>query len=99
MNLTLNITGLPETERLFLRALTEADLPFLASILQDPAVMYAWEHTFTDQEVADFLRASLRRYCEISCFDLSKIPRQKSDACIKRRSFLCYVIYFTFSSH
>ena len=64
MNLTLNIAGLPETERLFLRALTEADLPFLASILQDPSVMYAWEHTFTDQEVADFLRASLRRYEE-----------------------------------
>ena len=39
------------TERLILREMTWEDLPDLAQILQDPQVMYAYEHDFTDEDV------------------------------------------------
>lgn len=51
-----------ETKRLYMRELTYADLPSLAKILQDPDVMYAYEHAFDDQEVLDWLEKQLLRY-------------------------------------
>lgn len=51
-----------ETARLLLRKLTAEDLGSMSLILQDPAVMYAWEHAFTDSEVKDWLTENLRRY-------------------------------------
>lgn len=51
-----------ETDRLYLRKLAADDLSHMGLILQDPAVMYAWEHTFTDDEVKDWLAENLRRY-------------------------------------
>lgn len=51
-----------ETRRLFLRPLTQADFSDLAGILQDPAVMYAYEHAFDDRETQDWLDNQLRRY-------------------------------------
>lgn len=41
-----------ETERLFARKLTKADFGNLCRILQDPEVMYAYGHAFSDAEVA-----------------------------------------------
>ncbi|MGI5857046.1 MAG: GNAT family N-acetyltransferase [Candidatus Merdivicinus sp.] len=39
-----------ETERLFLREMTSEDFQGLCGILQDPEVMYAYEHAFSDEE-------------------------------------------------
>jgi ribosomal-protein-alanine N-acetyltransferase len=53
-----------ETERTILREMTDEDLPALCTILQDPAVMYAYEHAFSDAEVREWLRKQQRRYRE-----------------------------------
>lgn len=53
-----------ETERLRLRQMTQADFTALCSILQDAACMYAYEHAFSDEEVAAWLSNQLRRYRE-----------------------------------
>ena len=44
-----------ETERLFARKLTKDDFGSLCRILQDPEVMYAYEHAFSDAEVNSWL--------------------------------------------
>jgi ribosomal-protein-alanine N-acetyltransferase len=51
-----------ETQRLWVRELEPADLQDLAEILQDPAVMYAYEHDFSDQDVRQWLDRQLARY-------------------------------------
>lgn len=40
-----------ETDRLYLREMTTFDLSDLKEILQDRDVVYAYEHTFSDDEV------------------------------------------------
>ena len=44
-----------ETERLVLREMEQGDFADLAEILQDPEVMYAYEHDFTDADVQAWL--------------------------------------------
>lgn len=51
-----------ETERLSLRRMEESDFDALAAILQDPQVMYAYEHAFSDVEVRQWLERQLERY-------------------------------------
>ena len=51
-----------ETERLILRELEQGDLPDLAEMLQNPRVMYAYEHTFTDRDVQQWLDRQRARY-------------------------------------
>lgn len=51
-----------ETERLYLRRLTQADFAALCSILQDAETMYAYEGAFSDAEVQDWLDRQLARY-------------------------------------
>ena len=51
-----------ETPRLALRRMTEADLPDLKEILQDPKAMYAYEGPFTDEESEAWLHRQLIRY-------------------------------------
>lgn len=51
-----------ETERLFARKLTRKDFQGLCRILQDPEVMYAYEHAFSDGEVTEWLERQLLRY-------------------------------------
>lgn len=51
-----------ETNRLCLRKLRDSDFPALCQILQDPAVMYAYEHAFTEAEVWQWLANQQRRY-------------------------------------
>ena len=51
-----------ETETLLLRRMTKADLPHLSHMLKDPDVMYAYEGSFDDEEVAAWLQNQFRRY-------------------------------------
>ncbi len=51
-----------ETERLFVRPLKIADKKELSAILQDPCVMYAYEHPFCDEEVLQWLHKQLASY-------------------------------------
>ncbi|MFR8088335.1 MAG: GNAT family N-acetyltransferase [Lachnospirales bacterium] len=53
-----------ETKRLVLREMEEADYEALCRILQDPEVMYAYEHAFSDEEVREWLQNQIRRYRE-----------------------------------
>lgn len=51
-----------ETERLILREMGQSDFGDLAGILQDPEVVYAYEHHFTDQDVQEWLDRQIKRY-------------------------------------
>lgn len=51
-----------ETPRLYLREMGPADFADLAEILQNPAVMYAYEHTFDDAGVRGWLERQIPRY-------------------------------------
>lgn len=51
-----------KTERLILRELEFHDVPDLAEMLQNPAVMYAYEHHFSGQEVYQWLGRQRGRY-------------------------------------
>ena len=53
-----------ETSRLTLRQLKQTDFDALAAILQDPQVMYAYEHAFSDGEVRQWLDRQLERYAQ-----------------------------------
>jgi len=53
-----------ETKRLMLREMTQEDLPSLCKILQDDDVMYAYEGSFSDYEVQNWLDKQLERYKE-----------------------------------
>lgn len=51
-----------ETERVFLRELTQEDFAALCQILQDEETMYAYEGAFSDGEVQEWLDRQLARY-------------------------------------
>lgn len=51
-----------ETERLYLREMTRNDFRDLAEILQNPKVMYAYEHDFSDKDVQEWLDRQIERY-------------------------------------
>lgn len=51
-----------ETSRLYLRELEQSDFLSLCNILQDPEVMYAYEHPFSDAEVQDWLNRQRKNY-------------------------------------
>ena len=51
-----------ETERTYLREMTEDDYEDLCEILQDAKTMYAYEHAFTDIEVQNWLIKQLENY-------------------------------------
>ena len=48
--------------RLHLRPMEQSDFDALCAILQDPQVMYAYEHAFSDTEVQDWLDRQRMRY-------------------------------------
>ena len=50
------------TPRLLLREMGERDFPALCRMLQDPQVMYAYEHAFSDGEAWQWLRRQQARY-------------------------------------
>lgn len=51
-----------ETERLYLRELTQSDFGSLCGILQDGEAMYAYGGAFSDSEVREWLDRQLARY-------------------------------------
>ena len=53
-----------KTERLGLRQLTQDDFADLCEMLYDSAVMYAWEHTFTETQVQEWIDRQFVRYAQ-----------------------------------
>lgn len=53
-----------ETERLILREMQQSDYSALCKIMQDPEVMYAYEHAFSDTETQEWLDKQHARYKE-----------------------------------
>lgn len=53
-----------ETERLFTREMTPADLPAVAAIVQDPLAMPAYGGPFSDEETRIWLDNEINRYRE-----------------------------------
>lgn len=53
-----------ETGRLVLREMEQADFDDLAQMLQDPEVMYAYEHDFSDADVQEWLDRQRMRYAK-----------------------------------
>lgn len=51
-----------ETERLYLREMTQGDYKSLCDILQDEEVMYAYEGAFSDEETRQWLDRQIFRY-------------------------------------
>lgn len=51
-----------ESERLILKKINQYDYNEIANILQDIDVMYAWEKSFTDEEVKVWIDENLKRY-------------------------------------
>lgn len=51
-----------ETERLFLRRMSQSDFKALCRIMQDEETMYAYEGAFSDAEVQEWLDRQILRY-------------------------------------
>lgn len=51
-----------ETDRLILRKISQDYYKDIANILQDIEVMYAWEKSFSNEEVQDWIDKNLKRY-------------------------------------
>lgn len=51
-----------ETSHLYLRKIQKNDDILISEILQDIDVMYAWEHAFSNDEVADWINENRMRY-------------------------------------
>ncbi len=51
-----------ETERLYLREMTQADFGSLCKILQDEETMYAYEGAFSGEEAQEWLDRQISRY-------------------------------------
>lgn len=65
-----------ETQRLLLRKPTKDDFSNVAVFLQDPEVMYSWEHGFTDEEVQNWLDKNIKRCEEDGCGYLVAIEKE-----------------------
>jgi len=65
-----------ESKRLILRKLTHSDFHKLAGMLQDVEVMYAWEHTFSDEQITAWIDHQIRRYREEGVGYLLAIDKQ-----------------------
>ena len=51
-----------ETERLYMREMTQSDFPLLCRHLQDSEVMYAFEHAYSDAEVQEGMDKQFQSY-------------------------------------
>lgn len=65
--------------RLRFRRLRADDFALIAPILQDEQTMYAWEHSFSYDEMIDWIADALRRYREDDCGYLAAIDRQTGE--------------------
>ena len=55
-----------ETERLYLRRMTNDDFDEVKEMLFNPKVMSAWEYTFTEQDVKEWIKKNLDKYQKYS---------------------------------
>ncbi len=55
---------MPETERLIIKELTYEDFDNLSEMLKDIEVMYAWEHSFSDDEIKKWIDNNIKSYRE-----------------------------------
>ena len=53
-----------KTDRIYLREIDENDYEDLCEMLKDKDVMYAWEHSFSDEECKNWLEKQINRYKE-----------------------------------
>ena len=53
-----------ETERLVIKEVTYKDFDNLSVMLKDLEVMYAWEHSFSDEEVKEWIDNNIKSYRE-----------------------------------
>lgn len=70
-----------QTDRLLLREMQQSDLQALCRMLQDEAVMYAYEHAFGDEEAQNWLDRQMERYQEHG-FGLWAVILKESDKMI-----------------
>ncbi len=70
-----------ETERLYLRKMTQGDFEFLCKIMQDKETMYAYEGAFSDMEVQEWLDRQISRYQKWG-FGLWAVILKKTDEMI-----------------
>ncbi|MGE5403434.1 MAG: GNAT family N-acetyltransferase [Candidatus Saccharibacteria bacterium] len=70
-----------ETERLYTREMSTEDIPALSKILQDPEVMTAYEHAFSDWETHEWLNKQLSRYKQFG-FGLWAVILKETDEMI-----------------
>lgn len=70
-----------ETERLYLREMTQKDFDSLCKILQDKDVMYAYEHAFDNAEAQTWLDRQIERY-EKHGFGLWAVVLKETDEMI-----------------
>ena len=70
-----------ETERLYMRELTQSDYGSLCKILQDEKTMYAYNEPFSDSEVQSWLDNQLARY-EKYGFGLWAVIHKETDELI-----------------
>ena len=55
---------IPETERLVIREIVYEDFDNLSEMVKDLEVMYAWEHSFSDEEVKEWIDNNIKSYRE-----------------------------------
>ena len=72
--------GVMESKRLIYRPMTGEDYDAACSFLQDPEVMYAWEHAFSSGEVRDWISENRRRYEEDGVGYLLAVERKTGEA-------------------
>lgn len=70
-----------ETERLYLREITQSDFNSLCRIMQDEQTMYAYEGAFSDEEVQEWLDRQLARYAKYG-FGLWAVILKETDEMI-----------------
>lgn len=51
-----------ETQRTYLRHISQSDFDEIAAVLGDIEVMYAWEHAFSEAEIRDWISENIIRY-------------------------------------
>ena len=69
-----------ESKRLMLRKMTQDDFDAIAEMLRDAAVMYAWEHTFDDEGIREWIRRQMQRYETDGTAYLLAVEKQTSRA-------------------
>lgn len=50
------------SERLNFREIIKSDIKDLTILFKDSAIMYAWEHSFTNDEIIEWIKECRRRY-------------------------------------